>query len=100
MRAMDADFERMLVGVERADGAPVAVSEHGWKVVEIGGKKYLSAMSREEKEAILLESGIIPERGGPDCSIDSFSNCYPINGCNAGCRKIQKDFNFYLFYCN
>ncbi|WGS55161.1 hypothetical protein LFL96_35025 (plasmid) [Paraburkholderia sp. D15] len=44
--------EEFFAGVETAPNAPLVIAQYGFKKVDVGGKIYLQAMTREERQAI------------------------------------------------
>jgi hypothetical protein len=99
MRKVEPEFEAMLNGVELENGAPIAVSEYGWKVIEINGKKYLSPATKEERDKSLADLGLSVALRSPNCVSDNYGACLPVDGCTTGCRKVQKDPFIYHCYC-
>ena len=50
-----------MADVEKEDGRPVIVSQYGFRVREIEGKKYLTAMTKEEYDSLVeKKTGVRP----------------------------------------
>jgi hypothetical protein len=69
------DIDALIADVVRENGRPVVISPYGFKVGEIDGKKYMIAMTKEEYDAFLQESGQSKKVLGT-CYIDDYARCY------------------------
>jgi hypothetical protein len=74
--------------VEKAANAPIVLSRFGFKKIEIGGKKYLTPMTKEEAEQF-VSSTRDPAKGqytiDGGCLIDNGGGCHS-QGCRGNCN--------------
>lgn len=84
MAAKD-DVEALLREVVKENGRPVVLSRYGFKIVELDGRKYMMAMTKEEFDNFVDRSGATPKDGF--CIVDDYAHCYPQGGCR-GCTLI------------
>jgi len=94
-----------LVGVEVEDGRPIVLSRYGWRKMELDGKTYLVAATREEALEEIRRwrpDELYPELLVDGCAGDaSLGRCYNTGKCKKKyCLPKPVDTGVWLCYCS
>jgi hypothetical protein len=96
--------EEFFADVETAPNAPLVIAPYGFKKVDIGGKIYLMAMTREERQAVETArspDGKAPLEYGDGCHAVQTGVCgaEPPAHCRAQCQPTFDAVLGFQCYC-